>query len=183
MQIENHGNDVNDKSLKVKGGKQCIITLDGYAIPLQIRGGLAYMDMHLPSHEELNDLPHVVLTSDADWDPTIVVNELEIKEWLDAQMEHDFLPGVNDYADLTFNDQGNYRNVAVNNAEFMDSSQYILAVVCDLNDVVQNLKQKFRCANHVVSSKDPDFELLQPNFAWAPVDIIKRTFDITTRWA
>jgi hypothetical protein len=84
LQIENHGNDVNDKSLKVKGGKQCITTLDGYVIPLQIRGGLAYMDMHPPSDEELNDLPHVVLTSDADWDPTIVDNEMEIKEWLDA---------------------------------------------------------------------------------------------------
>jgi hypothetical protein len=56
-------------------------------------------------------------------------------------------------------------------------------IVCDLDDVVQNLEQKFRCANHVVSSKDLDFELLQPNFAWAPVDVIKRTFDITTRWA
>jgi hypothetical protein len=24
---------------------------------------------------------------------------------------------------------------------------------------------------------------LRPNFAWAPIDIIKKTFDVTTRWA
>ena len=41
VQVEHHGNDVNDKSLKVKGGKQRIKTPDGYTIPLQIRGGLA----------------------------------------------------------------------------------------------------------------------------------------------
>jgi hypothetical protein len=143
VQIKNHGNNVNDKSLEVKGGKQCITTLDGYAIPLQIRGGLAYMDMHPPSNEVLNKLLHVVLTSDANWDPTMVDNEMEIKEWLDAQMERNFLLRVNDYADLTFDDQGNYRNVAVNNAEFMDSSQDILAVACDLDDVDQNLEENF----------------------------------------
>ena len=38
VQVEHHGNDVNDKSLKVKGSKQCIKTLNGYAIPLQIMG-------------------------------------------------------------------------------------------------------------------------------------------------
>ena len=80
VQVEHHGNDVNDKSLKVKGGKQRVKTLDGYAIPLQIRGGLAYMDMHPPSNDELNDLPHVVLTSDINWDPSIVDNEMDLEQ-------------------------------------------------------------------------------------------------------
>jgi hypothetical protein len=182
VQIEHHGNEVNDKSLKVKGGKQCISTLDGYAIPLQIRGGLAYMDMHPPSDDEINELPHVILTSDIDWDPTIVDNDMDFEEWLDAQMELDFLPGVNDYADLTFNDQGYYRNVSVNNTEFMDAIQDI-SEICDLDSIVENIERKIRVANHNVSSNDPDFEVLRPNFAWAPVDVIKRTFDVTTRWA
>ena len=38
VQVEHHGNDVSDKSLKVKGSKQCNKTLNGYAIPLQIMG-------------------------------------------------------------------------------------------------------------------------------------------------
>jgi hypothetical protein len=110
VQVENHGNEVNDKSLKTKGGKQCIVSLDVYAIPLQIRGGLAYMDMHPPSDNELNNLTHVVFTSDIDWDPTIADNNLPLEEWLDALMEEELLPGVNDYGDLIFYDQGHYRS-------------------------------------------------------------------------
>ena len=63
---------------------------------------------HRTTTTTLNDLPHVVLTSDIDWDPSIVDNEMDFEEWLDAQMEHDDLPGINDYGDLTFDDQGYY---------------------------------------------------------------------------
>ena len=97
-------------------------------------------------------------------------------------MELDFLPGVNHYADLTFDDQGYYRNVLVNNTKFVDASQDILGI-CELDDIVENLEYRLRVANHNVSSNNPDFEIFQPNFAWAPVDIIKKTFDVTTRWA
>ena len=38
-------------------------------------------------------LPHVVLTSDVDWDPNIMDNELELEAWIDAQMELDNLLG------------------------------------------------------------------------------------------
>jgi hypothetical protein len=31
--------------------------------------------------------------------------------------------------------------------------------------------------------KHPMFEMLRSKFVWAPVDIIKQTFDATTRWA
>ena len=36
-QMEIFQSDVNDKSLKIPGGKQCITTLDGYCIPLNIK--------------------------------------------------------------------------------------------------------------------------------------------------
>ena len=81
------------------------------------------MDMHPPSDEELDELPQVVLTSDMGWDPSIVDNDLELDQWLDAQMELDNLPGVNDYGDLTFDDQGYYRDVTVKMAVFFDSYQ------------------------------------------------------------
>jgi len=38
-QIEHFGNDVNDKSMKVRGGLQRVRTIDGYSIPLSIRDG------------------------------------------------------------------------------------------------------------------------------------------------
>ena len=43
------------------------------------------MDMYLPSDHELDSLPHVVLTSGADWDPTMADNEIDSGDvWYDA---------------------------------------------------------------------------------------------------
>jgi len=43
------------------------------------------MDMYPPSDHELDSLPRVVLTSDADWDPTMANNEIDSEEvWYDA---------------------------------------------------------------------------------------------------
>ena len=67
--FEYYKNAVDDKSFKV-GGKQHIVTLDGYVIPLNVRNGLAYMDMTKPTDQEYSSLPNVVLTSDSNWDPT-----------------------------------------------------------------------------------------------------------------
>ena len=68
-----YGNNVCDKSRKV-GGKQCITTLDGYVIPLQICDGLPYFNMTPPTDNDLDIYPHIILTSDSDWDPNILDN-------------------------------------------------------------------------------------------------------------
>ncbi len=39
-QLEWYKNDVNNKSMKVSGGLQCILTNDGYVVPISIRDGL-----------------------------------------------------------------------------------------------------------------------------------------------
>ena len=104
-QIEHFGSDVNDKSLKITGGKQRIVTLDGYVIPLQIRGGLAYLDMHPPSDHELETLPHSILTSDSDWDPSCLDNEIDPSDWADTFED----PPLQDYGSTHFDLVGNYR--------------------------------------------------------------------------
>ncbi len=91
-------NNVDDKSSKV-GGKQHIVTLDGYIIPLNICNGLAYMDMSVPTDKELSTLPHVFLTSDANWDPTILDSEFDPEvKWQDAQEDKFFDPNFDDTA-------------------------------------------------------------------------------------
>ena len=64
-QLEAHKQSVDDKSSKV-GGKQCIETLDGYIIPLNIRSGLPYMSICPFTNKEWDNLPHVILTADVD---------------------------------------------------------------------------------------------------------------------
>jgi hypothetical protein len=44
-QIEAYKNYVNDRSMKVTGGRQCIRTNDGYVIPIDIINGLPYIKM------------------------------------------------------------------------------------------------------------------------------------------
>lgn len=105
-QLEAHKQTVHDKSTKV-GGKQHIETLDGYIIPLNIRSGLPYMTIRPYTDKEWEDLPHVILTADTDWDPTIIDCELEDEEeWFDAMQN---IPQED--LDFPFDDIGDYKHI------------------------------------------------------------------------
>jgi hypothetical protein len=108
--MESHDILVDERSRKLrKGGQQCLTTVEGYKIPLHIRGGLPYMDMHPPSNHELGTLPHVVLTSDTDRNPTKVDNEIETNDvWFDAIESQP--PGTQGYGDTKFNQLGYYNH-------------------------------------------------------------------------
>ena len=70
IQLKDGGCTVDDDP-KALGGKQCITTPHGYVIPLDIKNGLPYMQMSYPSDEDLENLPHEVLTRDVPWDPRV----------------------------------------------------------------------------------------------------------------
>lgn len=84
-QLEAYKN-VDDCSLKV-GGKQCIRTIDGYCFPIDIINGLAFTPMKPFTDEEYNILPHVIWTSEVEWDPktldTIVSDKPDLYNILD----------------------------------------------------------------------------------------------------
>jgi len=83
-QLEWYKNDVNDCSIKVSG-LQRITTLEGYVIPLNITQGLPRMTICPYTDKEWEDLPHVILTSELDWDPGQLDLTLEDNEhWYDA---------------------------------------------------------------------------------------------------
>ena len=60
-QLEAHGVIVDDKAIK-NGGQQRLITHGGYVIPLSVRSGLVYIDMHPPTDAEQLTLPSIILT-------------------------------------------------------------------------------------------------------------------------
>ena len=68
MQLEQCGNKVNKKSLHVEGG---ITAPEGHIIPLSVRNGLPQIKIRPFTDNEWDALPHVIVTSDADWDPTV----------------------------------------------------------------------------------------------------------------
>jgi hypothetical protein len=84
-QLESFANDVNDKSIHIPGGLQCIQTVDGYVFPLSIRDGLPYLGMRPCTDVEYESLPHVILTSDVDWDPQVLDFDIDDNDdWYDT---------------------------------------------------------------------------------------------------
>ncbi len=178
-QMEMFGNDVNDKSMKVSGGLQRILTQDGYYIPLNIKSGLPYMTMRPYTDDEWDNLPHLILTGDNDWDPTILDHNIDDDEtWFDAISD---LP--NDNVSPLFDHYGNYRHrhaVHFHNIHDSDLNNGILPNEAHLyktfaTDVTSN--------ERTTVSKEPDYTSFIPNFGWQSIDIIKRTFAATTQYA
>ena len=67
-QMEHFGVIIDEKSRNA-GSKQCIITPEGYTIPIHVRNGLPCIDMWIPMDTEMDKYPHVFLTADSTWDP------------------------------------------------------------------------------------------------------------------
>ena len=67
-QLADNGVTVDDRH-HMEGGSHCVITPEGYKIPLSFRNGLAYMDMRAYTDAEFDLLPHVHLTSAERWRP------------------------------------------------------------------------------------------------------------------
>jgi hypothetical protein len=83
--LESFANDVNGKSIQILGGLQLIQTVDSYVFPLSIRDGLPYLDIRPYTDVEYESLPHVILTSNADWDPIVLDFDVDDKDnWYDA---------------------------------------------------------------------------------------------------
>jgi hypothetical protein len=73
--MEAYGADINNRPRSLPGGIQRIIK-DGYQIPLHFKKGLAYLRCRKPTENETGSLPHVIMTSDIDWDPKRYDNDI-----------------------------------------------------------------------------------------------------------
>lgn len=88
-QFEAFGHKVDERSRKV-GGKQCIITVQGYIIPIDIVKGLPYIPMERHTDEEWDELPHIIMTGPGIWKPSCLDNRLTQQEnWEDLFAEYD----------------------------------------------------------------------------------------------
>ena len=186
IQLEHFKNDVNDKSVKVPGGLQWIQTLDGYVIPLNIKNGLAYLDIRPYTDEEFDKLPSVILTDESTWDTTVLDHNLtDDEQWYDAVSDLQDDPTTN-----LFDEFGNYRNrVTVQESEFFDaldelpgiSEEVDHCVMYQLYNVIHQAKQFV--FSREVSNREPNFAALRPLFGYLPTDVIKKTFQHTTQYA
>ena len=104
-QLEWFKQDVNDHSTKIPNGLQRIKTNDDYILPLQMRQGLPYLPLRPYTDDEWDTLPHIVLTSDDEWDPSVLdhVYDVSSTEWSNTLASHEANPQLN-----LFDEYGNY---------------------------------------------------------------------------
>jgi hypothetical protein len=198
--LEWYQNDVNDRSVRVQGGLQRITTLDGYVHPINIVSGLPYVPIRPYTDHEWETLPHVVWTSDNDWDPTVLDHSLDDdSNWFDAISDLEARPFTS-----LFDEYGDYRQrvivqeVALSPVHDSDASlfdNFDVLLSDDVDDIVDhyvydsNRPTLFVHHGEVtpsprrIQSSTPDYEMLRPFFGWLPTDVIKRTFAVTTQYA
>jgi hypothetical protein len=97
-QFKWYKNDVNDKSVLVPGGLERIQTLDGYIISLSIQDGLTRLKIRPYTDQEFETLPHVMMTSELEWDPSVLDHEFkEDEQWGDTPTILSSFDDVGDY--------------------------------------------------------------------------------------
>jgi hypothetical protein len=121
-QTEAHHHLVDEKSRSEPVfGRQMMVTSDGHMIPIKIRDGLPYMDFVEPTEKEMRELPSFTMTSDDDWDPTILDNEYEPEDFPNNDEEFSNVyvdPRVNMYGDIDFDRIINTADIDKQEAEF-----------------------------------------------------------------
>ena len=205
-QFEWYKNYVNDKSILLPGGLQRILTLEGYIIPLSINDGLARLDIRPYTDSEFDTLPQVFLTSEVEWDPSILDHDAE-EQWEDTQ-GNDLSPN------LLFDEYGNYRKrISVQHMSYFQRHNgntlediidqcvyhsqahhwdYETSVFYDAYEheldtpIIQEIDHNDNTLEIIpktTTKKSPNYELLHPFFVWFSTDIISKTFEHTTQYA
>ena len=83
-QLEANGWTCHDKSPKITGRPACLISPEGYILPLGFRHGLPYLKQQPFTDHEWATLPHVFATAPQPWDPTCLDAKVD-NDWLAAQ--------------------------------------------------------------------------------------------------
>ena len=192
------------------GGKQCVITLDGFVLPLNVQQGLARLPMRPFTDSEWDSLPHVFMTSDLDWDPSVLDFKHEAEDWFGS---------ISDGIDTSppqpaFDDFGNLR---VNMVEVRDA--FVFATIVDdsfrtfeedldrywfqraqddvynylvFNGIVEPVdgdldsdppRLAFPVTPRRTARSEPDYDKLRPYLGWIPTENVKQTLKHTTQYA
>jgi hypothetical protein len=200
------GNDVNDHSIKIDGGRQRLTTPDGYVIPIDVRRGLPYIMMRPFTHEEFKELPHIRWMSEDNWDPTSLDSVIsDDPNWYKSEPSPP-LP------DPMYDEYGEFRGrVLINqhewhvhyfdaldtkpssgNNEFHDALEQFAD---DPDSVIDLIVYRANRAHYIcdhetveaapkfVMTSEPDYGQLSPHLGWLPIDAIKKTFKPTTQLA
>jgi len=127
-------------------------------------------------------LPHVILTSELDWDPgQLDVAQKDDEQWFDAISDLEIDPLTN-----LFDEFGNYcHHVLVQSTSFQSSIDDILngCVYGAQNHAMASETPVLHATPTLITPREQDYKALWPLFGWLSTDIIKCTFEVTTQYA
>eukprot|EP00934_Nitzschia_sp_Nitz4_P008068 Nitzschia sp. Nitz4//scaffold70_size99833//3673//6700//NITZ4_004582-RA/size99833-snap-gene-0.139-mRNA-1//-1//CDS//3329557096//8058//frame0 len=165
LRLESFGTQVFDMSSRFNPQGQRLITSEGYVLPLDITNGLPYLPIRPYSDHDWDTLPHVIMTSDTDWDPSIYDNQIPD-------------PVPTGQFDLT----GQYRfrsNLDLEQQDPIDSQDRI-----SIRSVYSLVTSEHQVQSpQAVAGIHPDAAPLQSYFLYQDPELISRTFRATTRFA
>ena len=151
-QMEHFGMLVDDTSRRA-GGRQCVVTTEGYVIPLHVREGLPRIDMRAPTDEELDKYPHVFITSDAPWNPAVLDTEFD-EDYFDAVMEDPDVQARRDARDPRVDDHGFLRSREDYQALFAAQDAFIESQL-RRNPVTQEIEVYYDASSTAIRYLDP----------------------------
>jgi hypothetical protein len=191
--------DVNDRSLKATGGLQHMKSIDGYVFPIDIINGLPYTPMRASTDSEWNDLPHIIWTSDDNWDPSILDSKISDKD--------NWYQGITDLEEgLTnspFDMVGRYKQQELEipiaemtdiNAQDKYTSDDIFDFMFDRNQFdyasededepsdFESPKMKLHVNRTELNLSMRKYEELRPCFLGVNKEVIEKTLDATTQY-
>ena len=140
---------------------------------------MPYVPLRLYADSEQDSLPHVILTSDGDWDPTVLDYLAEDnKEQFDAQNHVE-----NTLNSELFDEFRNYyKRTQVNEQDlfYFDPDGYVEE---DVDNIIQYCMQRAAFCFTTIRSKEADYASLKSFFNWMPMNVLKKTFELSTKYA
>jgi hypothetical protein len=193
-QFEWYKNYENDKSILVPGGLQRIQTLDGYMIPLSIQDGLTHLNIRPYTDQEFDTLPHIILTSELEWDPSVLDHIFKMDEqWGEAPTLKSQFNEVGDYTQRAILHHNTYCECqdGTTTDDIIDQCIYATHMFTTTTEHEGNIF--YDAFQHEIAEaptpaqatmpkitvkRSPDFQLLRPFFGWMSADIIQKTLNI-----
>ena len=186
-QLEHYGLSVDERSVKVDG-KQRITTLDGRALPLCIKDGLAFIhSLGIPSDDDMDRLPQIIFTSPSTWDPS-VLDHTHSDPQHDASTTWHQVATDGSMARYPYDTYVEYTDRVVCNLNLLldlpydhgpDNTTYF-SIYADANGEDPTLQHASVHRRYV---EEHDWKQFCPFFGWQSEEVIADTFKHTTRHA
>ena len=170
---------VDDKSIRA-GGEQSLRTPDGFVMPLIFRQGLPYLEIRPFSDAEYRELPHAIMTSDVDWDPSVMDEDRDSVAWLRSQPD---LCPIHPNFDAVGAYDANRHNISESDTPISVHVDWALLEADSLDADITTNSDVYQVWGTRINPPKRQFDRYAKFFLYSDPAVIKKTFENTTQFA